>query len=157
MLKSNRIARLSLVLLALIGMAMLVGCPSPAPEPEPNGLVPEEAAEEVPEEEAEASAPLAKSELLVELPTEICNTPDAMALLPDGNIVLSVPNFNDLTQPAVLMTITTDNQAEKFYDLPKHPGTGENLGPLGICVAPSGEAPSGEGETDSESTHDGSA
>ena len=139
MLKSNRIARLSLVLLALIGMAMLVGCPSPAPEPEPNGLVPEEAAEEVPEEEAEASAPLAKSELLVELPTEICNTPDAMALLPDGNIVLSVPNFNDLTQPAVLMTITTDNQAEKFYDLPKHPGTGENLGPLGICVAPSGD------------------
>ena len=38
-----------------------------------------------------------QSKLLIELPLG-CNTPDAMALLPDGGIVLSVPNFNNLEE-----------------------------------------------------------
>ena len=161
--RSNHAVRLSLVVLALIGMIALVGCPPPPAEPVPDdGAIeggpaetpeetpaetpeeapaetPAETPEETPAEPAEAAAPLSESELLLELPGDVCNTPDAMCLLPDGNLILSVPNFNDLTQPAVLMKITPDNRAEKFYDLPKHPGTGENLGPLGICVAPSGD------------------
>ncbi|MFV2070371.1 MAG: SMP-30/gluconolactonase/LRE family protein, partial [Pirellulales bacterium] len=81
---------------------------------------------------------LRKSELLVQLPAG-CNTPDAMALLPDGNIVLSMPNFNDLEEGSRLMRITPDNQVETFLELPKHPNTGKPIGPLGVCVAPSGD------------------
>lgn len=87
----------------------------------------------------EAPSPLKKSELLVVLPPESCNTPDAMALLPDGNIVVSVPNFNDTEQPPLMMKITPDNKAEKFLDLPPNPDTGQPFGALGVCVAPSGD------------------
>ncbi|MCL4190795.1 MAG: hypothetical protein KJZ87_03540, partial [Thermoguttaceae bacterium] len=87
---------------------------------------------------ASPGEPLKKAELLVELPADSCNTPDAMALLPDGNIILSVPNFNDLTQPPLLMKITPENKAEPFIELPNHPETEKPVGPLGICVAPDG-------------------
>jgi hypothetical protein len=80
----------------------------------------------------------ATSETPIKLP-DYCNTPDAMALLPDGSFLLSVPNFNDLEPGAMIMKITPDNQVEKFLDLPKHPVTGDPVGALGICVAPSGD------------------
>jgi sugar lactone lactonase YvrE len=83
--------------------------------------------------------PLKKPELLVQLPGDFCNTPDAMALLPDGNVVLSVPNFNDTKQPPVLVEITPDNKVEKFFELPPNPETGKPFGALGVCVAPSGD------------------
>ena len=98
------------VLLLLLGVAVLAGCPQPAAEEEP------------------------QAELLVKLP-DSCNTPDGMCLLPDGNIILSVPNINDETQPARLMKITPENQLEQFYDPPKHPDTGK-VYPFGICVDP---------------------
>lgn len=79
-----------------------------------------------------------KAELLVQLPSG-CNTPDAMALLPDGNVVLSMPNFNKLEDGVFMMLITKDNKAEKLLDLPNHPETGKPVGPLGVCVAPSGD------------------
>jgi hypothetical protein len=79
-----------------------------------------------------------RSELLVELPPG-CNTSDAMALLSDGSILLSMPNFNDLEQGAMLMKVGPDNRVEKFLDLPSHPDTGQPVGPLGICLAPSGD------------------
>jgi hypothetical protein len=96
-------------------------------------------AAEVSQPAPEAPSPLTKSELLVELPQDSCNTPDAMALLPDGNIVVSVPNFNDTEQPPLMMKITPDNKAEKFLDLPANPDTGQPFGALGVCVAPSGD------------------
>jgi hypothetical protein len=76
-------------------------------------------------------------QLLLELP-EFCNTPDGMTLLPDGNIILSVPNFNDQSAPPVLVKITKDNATVLFYKLPPHPETGR-IGPMGIRVAPSGD------------------
>lgn len=78
-----------------------------------------------------------KPELLVELP-DSCNTPDGMTLLPSGDIILSVPNFNDKKALPLLMKITKDNKLEEFYKLPGHPETGR-AGPMGICVAPSGD------------------
>ncbi len=86
----------------------------------------------------QASESLKKPELLVKLP-DFCNTPDAMALLPDGNVILSMPNFNNLDAGAFMVRITPDNKAEKFMDLPKHPQTGKPVGPLGVCLAPSGD------------------
>jgi sugar lactone lactonase YvrE len=82
--------------------------------------------------------PLKKSALLVELPAE-CNTPDAMVLLPDGNIILSVPNFNDAEQRPLLMRVASSNDATPMIELPNHPETDKPLGPMGICVAPGGD------------------
>jgi len=75
--------------------------------------------------------------LLVELP-EYCNTPDGMALCPDGSIILSVPNFNDESSPAVLVRVSADNKASLFYKLPVLPDTGK-VGPMGVARAPSGD------------------
>jgi YD repeat-containing protein len=85
------------------------------------------------------SQDLKTPELLVTLPTEHVNTPDAMCLLPDGNLILTVPNFNNLEQQPLLMKITPENQAEVFYMLPDHPETGEPFGSLGVWPAPDGD------------------
>lgn len=92
-----------------------------------------------PELPSAVSAPLRKPRLLLALPDSYCNTPDAMCLLPDGNVLLSVPNFNDPSQPPVLMKITPDNRAELFLELPNNPATGKPFGPMGICLAPNGD------------------
>ena len=89
-----------------------------------------------PPEEKAASA-LRKSELLIQLP-DYCNTPDAMALLPDGSFVLTVPNYNDPTPGVFIVKISADNQVSKFFIPPPHPKTGK-AGPMGICLAPSGD------------------
>jgi sugar lactone lactonase YvrE len=81
---------------------------------------------------------LRRPELFLELPAG-CNTPDGMALLPDGNLILSVPNFNRLEDGARLLKITPENRVEQFLELPRHPVTGQLVGPLGVCVGPSGE------------------
>ena len=78
-----------------------------------------------------------KARLLVKLP-DYCNTPDGMALLPDGSFVLSVPNFNDPTPGAFIMKVSRKNKVSKFFVPPPHPKTG-NAGPMGICLAPSGD------------------
>ena len=82
------------------------------------------------------------AELLVALP-DYCNTPDGMALLPDGSVILSVPNFNDESKPPLLMRITPDNRAEKFYEFPTpYPGLPKGLdriAPMGMAAAPSGD------------------
>lgn len=78
------------------------------------------------------------SELLVRLPS-YCNTPDAMVLLPNGNLVLSVPNCNDLEPGSYLVQITPDNKVEKLVKFSQHPVTGKPAGPLGVCLAPNGD------------------
>ena len=89
---------------------------------------------------------LKKAELLVELPWEY-NTPDGMCLLPNGEIIVSVPNINSfLAQedkskqdpPPVLLKISKDGKVVKWYDPPKHPLTG-NVFPFGICIDPEGK------------------
>ena len=87
---------------------------------------------------APSGAPQKKAELLIQLPKG-CNTCDAMALLPDNSILLSMPNFNQLEEGSFLMRITPDNRAEEFIKLPLHEVTKKPVGPLGLCVAPSGD------------------
>ena len=74
---------------------------------------------------------------------DYCNTPDAMTLMPDGSIILSVPNFNDKSAPPLLMKITPDNKAEPFFRFPTpYPGLPapvNRINPMGICRAPSGD------------------
>ncbi len=119
---------------------------APAEEPKPDVPATEAPKADAPKEEApQAEAPkpadaaaASKAELFLKLP-EGCNTPDGMCLLADGSIILSMPNFNKLEDGVCLMKITPDNQVEKFLELGKNPGTGEPIGPLGVCAAPSGD------------------
>ncbi len=77
-----------------------------------------------------------QAKLFLEL-TGHYNTPDGMALLPNGDIILSVPNFNDLSVGAYMVRISPDNRVSEFMKLPNHPETGQPVGALGVCVAPS--------------------
>ena len=83
-----------------------------------------------------------QSKLLVALP-DYCNTPDGMCLRPDQSIIVSIPNFNDETKPPLLMKITPDNKAEKFYEFPTPfpglPAGVDRIAPMGIACAPSGD------------------
>lgn len=79
---------------------------------------------------------LKKPRLFLELP-EKCNTPDGMTLAPDGNIILSCPNFNNDKFPGLLMMITPDNQLKEYYRLPMNPDTGK-IGPMGLDFGPDG-------------------
>ena len=94
--------------------------------------------------------PLKKAKLLIELP-DWCDTPDGMCLLPNQDVVLSVPNVNSWLAavakdkknakqdpPPLLMKITKDNKLEKYYDPPRHPKTGTAF-PFGVCVDPEGK------------------
>ena len=100
MRQAERTSCLAAVVLASAGLVLLGGCT-----------------------EQSAGTPAA---LLVALP-DYCNTPDGMTLQPDGSIILSVPNFNDEKSPPVMMRITPDNKAEKWFDLPSAPGAAENV------------------------------
>ncbi|MCU0962798.1 MAG: hypothetical protein MUF48_22095 [Pirellulaceae bacterium] len=76
--------------------------------------------------------------LLAELP-DYCNTPDGMALLPDGAIIVSVPNFNNETQPSLLVKITPANQVERFYDFPMPfpdlTAPADRIAPMGVTYS----------------------
>lgn len=115
---------------------------APKEEPKP-AMTPEGKKEEPKAEKKEAKSadeackPLKKPELLVELP-DYCNTPDGMALLSDGSVIVAVPNFNDKSASPLLVKITKDNKVEDFLKLPKHPDTGR-MGPMGIRQAPNGD------------------
>ena len=108
--------RNTLFLSGLLVAAVLAGCASP-----------------------QSSSP---SKLLVALP-DYCNTPDGMCLRPDQSLIVSIPNFNDETKPPLLMRITADNRAEKFYEFPTPfpglPAGVERIAPMGIVCAPSGD------------------
>jgi len=82
--------------------------------------------------------------LLLELP-DFCNTPDGATLAPNGDVILSVPNFNnkllpeDKQAPAVMMKISPDNKISVFYKYTKalHPDT-KKVGPMGLDFGPDG-------------------
>ncbi len=119
-------------------LALTTGCPpaqGPTSDFSPGSTAPQV---DVPAN-ADAGLPaVGKVELLVKLPAG-CNTPDGMCLLGDGNVILSMPNFNNMEEGASLMKITPDNKVEKFLELGKNPDTGDLIGPLGVCLAPSGD------------------
>ena len=134
--------------------AALVGCPpaevpphesppvepladplEPAPPLEP--AEPEEPAEEPTPEElgmaTDPAGPIAQAELLIEL-DEQYNTPDALCLMPNGDVIVTVPNVNDRSSPPALLRIKPDNTYEEFFQFPEHPVTGEKAYPFGVAT-----------------------
>jgi len=126
----------------LVLCGLLAGCvPADDGADAPNGepaSVNEAAPDRLPSEAESDGSTKKQAQLLLELPAG-CNTPDGMTLLDGGDVILSMPNFNQLDAGARLMRISADNRASVFMELPAHPGTGNPVGPLGICVAPGGD------------------
>ena len=108
----------------------------PAAE-EPAVEEPAEPAADSPGIATDPKGPISRAELLIELPAKH-NTPDALCLLPNGDIIVSVPNVNNREFPPALLRIKPDNTYEPFYELPPHPETGETF-PFGMAVCPDGD------------------
>ncbi|MFW5693299.1 MAG: hypothetical protein ACOCWL_03695, partial [Thermoguttaceae bacterium] len=69
----------------------------------------------------------------VELPDKY-NTPDGLCLMPNGDVIVSVPNINDREFPPVLLRLKPDNTYEEFGQLPKHPETDHEAYPFGVAT-----------------------
>jgi sugar lactone lactonase YvrE len=87
--------------------------------------------------------------LLIRLPTS-CNTPDGAALDAEGNIILSIPNFNNgvllkdglIETPAApkMVKIDKNNELTTWYEFREedmHPDTGK-IGPMDCAFGPDG-------------------
>lgn len=131
------------VLGAVCLWSLLAGCAPPAGSDQQASPVSQAAAPIGPPEATSpdsgaTAASTPQTSLLVEFP-DYCNTPDGMARLPGGEIIISVPNFNDETQPSLLAKLTLENQIERFYDFPMpFPGLAapaDRIGPMGITYA----------------------
>lgn len=65
------------------------------------------------------------SKLFTLLPEELVCTPDGMAIDRDGNLILSCPNFADLSMPSCVLKIDKDRNIKKWFDVPRNEYTGE--------------------------------
>jgi len=101
-----------------------------------------------------ASTPPKKNEkhasrLLIRLPTS-CNTPSGATLDAEGNIILSIPNFNndallkdgiiETPAPPKMVRIDKNNELTTWYEFREedmHPDTGK-IGPMGCAFGPDG-------------------
>ncbi|MDY0168224.1 MAG: hypothetical protein RBS80_16870 [Thermoguttaceae bacterium] len=116
-----------------------------AEEPAVEGPMVEEPIEEPAAEPAteevgittDPKGPMAQAELLIELPPKY-NSPDGMCLLPNGDVIVSVPNVNDRSFPAVLLRVKPDNTYEELMKSPLHPETGKAF-PFGVATDEKGD------------------
>lgn len=74
---------------------------------------------------------LLTSKLFANLP-DICPTPDAFDVAPDGSLTLSCPNYADRTKPGVLMSISNDGNVTKLVEVPVLTSSGVSK-PMGIA------------------------
>ncbi|HOX39932.1 MAG TPA: SMP-30/gluconolactonase/LRE family protein [Candidatus Brocadiia bacterium] len=97
----------------------------------------------------ESPAQKSNPRILVTLP-DYANTPDGCTMTDGGDILLSVPNFNNgallkagkikAEAPSLMVKIDKQNQVTKWYEFAKedlHPDTGK-VGPMGCDIGPDG-------------------
>ena len=133
--KLQRTPWLAASLACLLAATLIGHHPHGAPQALAEGG--EEAPPRLAAEQLDPSKPIAQAELLIELP-EKYNTPDALCLMANGDVIVSVPNVNDRRFPPVLLRIGPDNTYEEFYQLPPHPETGQAY-PFGVATDPEGD------------------
>ena len=73
--------------------------------------------------------------LLTKLPAKY-NTPDGLALAPDGTVYLSMPNLANNTYPGVLLKLAGDS-VQFVSSLPAHPDT-KHACPMDLAFGPDG-------------------
>lgn len=76
--------------------------------------------------------------LFMLLPEAYISTPDGMEIDRDGNLVLSCPNFADMSMPSCVAVIDRQLGIRKWFDVPKNPTTGEARS-MGIAFGPDGD------------------
>lgn len=69
-------------------------------------------------------ASLQKSKLFVTLPDNLVSTPDSMAIAPNGDLVLSCPNFGDQSMPGRIVRINKDRKVSLWFDVAVNPRSG---------------------------------
>lgn len=84
---------------------------------------------------AEAAPTVGNPVLMATLPDKY-NTPDGLALAPDGTVYLSMPNLADNTYPGVLLKIVGDS-VQFVSSLPAHPET-KHACPMDLAFGPDG-------------------
>ena len=84
---------------------------------------------------AESIPSVGSPKLLYNLPDKY-NTPDGMALAPDGTIYLSVPNLADNTYPGVIVKFGADS-VQFVTSLPAEPST-KHACPMDLAFGPDG-------------------
>ncbi len=80
---------------------------------------------------------LQKSKLFVTLPSDLVATPDSMAVHPNGDLVLTCPNFGDLSMPGRLVRIDRDRRVHNWFEVPVNPRSGVAR-PMGLDFDPEG-------------------
>lgn len=73
--------------------------------------------------------------LFMLLPEDYVCTPDGMEIDKDGNLILSCPNFADLSMPSCVCIIDKNRHIRKWFDVPKNPETNEARA-MGIAFGP---------------------
>jgi len=76
-----------------------------------------------------------KPKLFVTLPEEYVCTPDGMEIDQAGNMVLSCPNFADMSMPSCICKIDKQGNVRKWFDVPVSEKTGEARA-MGIAFGP---------------------
>ncbi len=69
------------------------------------------------------------------LPEDLVCTPDGMEIDSEGNLILSCPNFADMTMPSCILKIDKQKHIRKWFDVPVNPETGEARS-MGIAFGP---------------------
>lgn len=72
------------------------------------------------------------------LPEDLVCTPDGMAVDPQGNLVLSCPNFADMSMKSCVLKIDKQRNIRKWFDVPVNPATGEAR-TMGVEFGPDGD------------------
>ncbi|MGI4737937.1 MAG: SMP-30/gluconolactonase/LRE family protein [Janthinobacterium lividum] len=125
-----KISTLSLTLLA--GASLLASCgPQQSAEKDSAAKTTDTAAEA-----ADTSVQGATPRLLATFPDSL-NTPDGLALAPDGRVFLSVPNLADNKYPARIVELVGDSYKPFINSLPPEPTT-KKAAPMDLAVGPDG-------------------
>lgn len=78
------------------------------------------------------------SKLFTLLPEEYACTPDGMTIDQDDNLIVSCPNFADMSMPSCVLKIDKQRNIQKWFDVPVNPYTGEARA-MGIEFGPEGD------------------
>ncbi|GAB3294167.1 SMP-30/gluconolactonase/LRE family protein [Hymenobacter tenuis] len=119
----------------LLSGALLAGCQSNSSNSETAASDSQATGSAVPTA-ADTVANIGAPKLLHTL-DEAHNTPDGLALAPNGSIILSVPNLADNTYPAVLMEMTDTTLKPYLTTLPVEPST-QKAAPMDLAFGPDG-------------------
>lgn len=121
----------------LVGGALLAGCQSNSTNSENSTPTtqPGDSTATAPAS-ADTVANVGSPQLLHTL-DEAHNTPDGLALAPNGSLILSVPNLANNSYPAVLMEMTDTELKPYLTNLPVEPTT-KKAAPMDLAFGPDG-------------------